>query len=207
MKLSKNFQNKEKVESIRYIFSVTYQSLKKAILICSRGMIGSSLCSLSITDLVLSIIERVDVGFTTSTRPIIDNTKSRLQHNEDHTIAREAAILNASNSPASASGEMASIFFVPMSKDGILLSADSVFPMLKACLNEFNFRGVELDTSAGIARVQHPGSEGKCTDLIDYASVLLKNENHLLASRVLLSSWMHFPRKSQVFKMNTFPLK
>jgi hypothetical protein len=168
MKLNKNFPNKEKVESIRYIFSFAYQTLKNAILVCSRATIGSLLCSLSISDLVLSVIERVDAGF------------------------------NASNSSTSGSGEAASCIFVPSSRDGILLPADSVFPMLKAFLSELNFRGVEVDSSGGIVRIQHPGSDAKFADLIDYPSALLKTENHLLASRVLLSSWIQFPRKAQV---------
>lgn len=159
MKQSKSLQSKEKVEYVRCIFTIVHQTLKKALLTCSRSTIGSALSSLSSADLVLSITERVDTGI------IVPNSSSTF----------------LDTSPV----------FTAFARDGILLAADSVLPMLKACLSELQFRGVEIANATSTREVTF-------SDLSDFSSILLKTENYLLSSRILLSSWMEFPKKSQV---------
>lgn len=153
------------------LFNTARELLKNLAINCPQKYIGSTMDYFVITDLVLAVHDRFDSSASASASVSVSSSGDVL------------SILNGS-------------LYV---KDGILLSSTNVLmPLLKFCLKEIQRRNHTISSlhtgtadSSSIVVSGAPPAPGAGTslELMDLLTQLHKSENHVLAVRVLLTSW------------------
>lgn len=148
------------------LFGTARELLKHLAINCPQRFVGSTMDYFVIADLVLAVHDRFDSQASTGAPP-----------------GDVLSILNGG-------------LYV---KDGILLSPSSVLmPLLKFCLKEIQRRshaisslhtGAPVPSSIVVAGAPPSPGAGTSPELMDLLSQLHKSENHVLAVRVLVTSW------------------
>lgn len=168
-------------------FELSRDMLRTSLPHCQSAFIGRTLDLLCGSDLVLSVYERVEGATELGNKGAVSAT-----HN---VLKRSSTVAHSDNGQSSHLSEGS------FSRDGILMQPSAVVkPLMKYALSEVRRRNTQ--TMSGV--VAGKGAEASGADLEELVGVLQRSENHLLATRVMFSSWVSSANKAQVSKMSVF---
>ena len=196
-------------------FKLTRTMLSKMILHCSDVVLSDSLDLLSCCDIIMAVMDRTNHtlsngpsnrGNLNSTSvndihhgvPLIENEKVRLSDKENivaktllHDGSKEVrgrtSTISAKNDSHSIVYPMFEICETNYTKDGVLLDPEVIFaPLLLHTFKELQRRKGVMKGATGLKPHGTLASSDVAEGLID---LLQRSECHMLACRVLLSSW------------------
>lgn len=178
------------LESMTQPFIVIRDLLRGVASICPAEHLGKSLDILNGSELVLAVYQRVEGAVEEPALPKIPNTDS------------------SAPSPAS-QGEF-KINDTVFTRDGILMTPGSVLGLvLRYSAAEVRRRMTATASTATAIATAKSSSEGQdeiASDLEDLVCALQRSENHMLAVRVLLSSWHLSDAKAQLLRSSLLSL-
>jgi hypothetical protein len=173
------------LESMTQPFIVIRDLLRGVASICPAEHLGKSLDILNGSELVLAVYQRVEGAVE---EPILSRTS-----NSD----------TSAPSPAS-QGEF-KINETVFTRDGILMTPGSVLGLvLRYSAAEVKRRMTA--TTAAAAKTPSEGQDEIASDLEELVCTLQRSENHMLAVRVLLSSWHLSDAKAQLLRSSLLSL-
>jgi hypothetical protein len=136
-----------------------------------------STCSISLLSQVIDLLQSSDVALSIFRR-----------------IEGDFSYSFSSTRPSGMNDNNFKVMESYFSRDGILMSANRVLPcLMKFCLKEIKRRNMYEESF-----LADHNNNTLPTDLNELATVLQRSENHMLALRILLTSWHTSLSKSQV---------
>jgi hypothetical protein len=175
------------LESMTQPFIVIRDLLRGVASICPAEHLGKSLDILNGSELVLAVYQRVEGAV------------------EEPIVSRATSSDTSAPSPAS-QGDF-KINETVFTRDGILMTPGSVLGLvLRYSAAEVKRRMTSTATASTSTKKPSEGQEEIASDLEDLVCALQRSENHMLAVRVLLSSWHHSDAKAQLLRSSLLSL-
>ena len=179
------------LESMTQPFIVIRDLLRGVASICPAEHLGKSLDILNGSELVLAVYQRVEGAVEESNpNPILPRAS-----NSD------------SSAPIPASQGEFKINETVFTRDGILMTPGSVLGLvLRYSAAEVRRRMTATATTNTATKTPPEGPEEIAGDLEDLVCALQRSENHMLAVRVLLSSWHLSDAKAELLRSSLLSL-
>jgi CCR4-NOT transcriptional regulation complex NOT5 subunit len=173
--------------------------LHNSILYCDFSVLTRALDALTLTDIVLTVYERIEKDL---------NSSATAKTKEINSVSTTA------NSASSASTMVITTGDNVFNRDGLLMSEDSVLSALtQYCVHEMKRREVSYDSfvlpdyhqmggskkSSAVSKQNSKNANKETSgDIESLISILQRFENHLIAVQILLRSWTQSSMKVQV---------
>ena len=179
-------------------FAISGDILRSVCLGCPPEFIGQSLNILTGSDLVVSVYQRMegvaplDESQSGIRKTLFGKNNKEKESKEDKT---------ASTNPQSLFRISDNLF----SRDGILMAPQAVLgPLLKHAMREVQRKSV----NSIIAQFPHRSIKDvdDAPDIDEFVGILQRSENHMLAVRVLFSSWHTSNLKAQLIRSSILAL-
>lgn len=182
-------------------FALSRDLLKGSVAACPSAHLGGTLDLLCGADLVLSVYERIEGASgaleAAAAASCGSCTSSSSSSSTDEPSCSSRASQRTAPVRRAGSESRAVVSEGVFSRDGILMQSGVVtMPLMKYAFGEIQRRKPSNAAAALTAtRAQNPTG---APDLEELVQVLQRAENHLLAARVLFSTWNNSPAKAQV---------
>lgn len=176
-------------------FAISGDILRSVCLGCPPEFIGQSLNILTGADLVVSVYQRME-----GVAPL-DEAQSGVRKTIFGNNKESKDDKNSSSNPQSQFRISDNLF----SRDGILMAPQAVLgPLLKHALREVQRKSV----NSIIAQFPHRSIKDAddAPDIEEFVGILQRSENHMLAVRVLFSSWHTSNLKAQLIRSSILAL-
>lgn len=176
-------------------FAISGDILRSVCLGCPPEFIGQSLNILTGADLVVSVYQRME-----GVAPL-DESQSGVRKTIFGNNKESKDDKNSSSNPQSQFRISDNLF----SRDGILMAPQAVLgPLLKHALREVQRKSV----NSIIAQFPHRSIKDAddAPDIEEFVGILQRSENHMLAVRVLFSSWHTSNLKAQLIRSSILAL-
>ena len=179
-------------------FHLSQELLQSCVVSCPYTHLPTAVHLLGSAELVLGVLTRIEGSFG-----LPSDRDARSQGSSSITFANQThAAMKSSSATASASATT-NVFKINEShftRDGILLSSTAILgPLIKFILKESqrrrNTTTIPGGSGFGVGSISVTAAG---TDVEDLVAVLQRSENHILACRVLLFSWLTNVSKAQV---------
>jgi hypothetical protein len=174
------------LESMTQPFVVIRDLLRGVASICPAEHLGKSLDILNGSELVLAVYQRVEGAV------------------EEPILSRPSNSDISAPSPAS-HGEF-KINETVFTRDGILMTPGSVLGLVLRYSAAEVKRRMTATTAAAATKTPSEGQDEIASDLEELVCTLQRSENHMLAVRVLLSSWHLSDAKAQLLRSSLLSL-
>jgi hypothetical protein len=174
-------------------FTQSQKLLSACVCTCDTSVLSSATHLLNSVDLVLSVFARVDgpISAHTSAATAVSTSVNKQSNPQQQLV---------SNVASSASFQVNDKQY---SRDGLLLTTAVLAPLIKFTLKESQRRDVQVSTHKKPIQTPTPltTQQQSTVDVDELVAVLQRSENHLLATRVLLSA--HTPHTAGATKAQT----
>lgn len=189
--------------SLSTSFSISRSILRGTAVSCPAALLGKDLDLLCASDLVLTVLQRTEGAFDSGDKTAIVGVGAGATGGGGGTSAL-GSVREADSSGCWGTFKTGDDHF---SRDGILMSPSTVLaPLMKFSLKEVQRRSAFFSPMASATsasgEVLTAAVQLYPVDMEDLVGLLQRSENHMLASRVLLSSWHHSEAKAQVRSCN-----